>query len=127
MPKLKAGKTPPERSSPRGHPVAVLMVIKATVTDEVTKQVLVASEDTTRIPIPIEPGDVMVIRYVTSIKLSKNFQSIGLEIGFVEYPVKAGTDPEEAFEEVFAKVEDMLVQKTKDLEETLNTLGAKKK
>lgn len=114
--KIKQPKSPDEDT---GH-----LAVKVTVTDETTKQVVHEEESTKKVRVN---GGAMKIRYIESVKISRNFQSIGLEVGFVEYPADPSRPVSEVFAEAAALVEEEIVSKTAELEELLKSLGAKKK
>jgi hypothetical protein len=116
--KIKTPKSPEDTTAHLGA--------KVSVTDEVTKELLHEEETTQRVKVN-NGGGAMKIRYVESIKLSRNFQSIGLEVGFVEYPADPNRPASEVFEEAAALVEEEIAKKVAELDVLLAKLGAKKK
>lgn len=110
---------------------------KATITKRVDGATVPVHEEEKETQIPVELPDLKEgerygsIRCIPSVKLSKNFQSVGIEIGFSEYPVVCKLNDPEANKAEFEKVYDMsttlLVDKSVELQELLKTLAASTK
>lgn len=95
------------------------------------KETLVDTEEAKTVSVDVpKAARYGAIRYVSSAKLSKHFQSVGVEIGFTEYPVPITEHPEDMTSE-FARlcevVENMLTNKVADLVESLDQLKAQMK
>ena len=110
--------------------------VKATVSARVDGATKVLHEEEKIEEVVVELPDLKKgerygsIRCVPSVKLSKNFQSVGIEIGFTEYPVVCTLGEPGANQADFEKVYDlattMLVNKSVELQDLLKTLAAAK-
>lgn len=87
-----------------------MLTTKATVVDSKTKRKLHEEEDNETIGTVEVPAGAKVarLRYVIPMKLSFNYNSIGIEIGIESYPVVLRKGTAEEYEAAFSEMENLV-------------------